>query len=100
MANVTTANWANAGATMMDRVRFIVYQKYLSLAGINPLEAWSDYRRLGVPANLPLSVDPGRIGTGLPVRLLYPTQEYAVNRQNVEAEGNINQFNSRIFWDQ
>ncbi len=100
MNNVATANWANAGATVMDRVRFIVYQKYLSLAGINALEAWSDYRRLGVPANLPLSVDPGRIGSGLPVRLLYPTQEYAVNRQNVELEGNINQFTSKIFWDQ
>jgi len=100
MANNASANWANAGATVMDRVRFIVYQKYLALVGINPLEAWSDYRRLGIPTNLALSVNPGRIGTGLPVRLLYPTSEYAVNSSNVQAEGSVNQFSSRIFWDQ
>ena len=100
MSNVASANWANSGTTVMEKVRFIVYQKYLALAGINPLEAWSDYRRLGVPVNLPLSVDPGRVGNSLPVRLLYPTAEYAVNRINVEAEGSINQFTSKIFWDQ
>jgi hypothetical protein len=99
MANTTNANWTNAGATVAEKVRFIVYQKYLSLAGINPLEAWSDYRRLGVPANLPISVDPGRVSNTLPVRLLYPTVEYAVNKANVEAEGNINPFTSKIFWD-
>lgn len=100
MTNNNSANWANAGASVAQRVRFIVNQKYLSLVGINPLEAWCDYRRLGVPANVPLSVDPGRVGTGLPVRLLYPTIEYAVNKANVEAEGNINQFTSKVFWDQ
>jgi hypothetical protein len=99
MANNATANWANAGATVTDRVKFIVNQKYLSLVGINPLEAWNDYRRLGVPASLPLSVSPGRIGNGLPVRLLYPTSEFSVNRANVEAQGTINQFTSKVFWD-
>ena len=100
MTNVATANWANAPSGTLDRAKFIVYQKYLSLAGINPLEAWSDYRRLGVPSNLPLSVDPGRVGTVLPVRVLYPTAETAVNSANVGAEGNVNQFTSKIFWDQ
>jgi hypothetical protein len=97
MANNATANWANAGATVSDRAKFIVYQKYLALTSINPLEAWSDYRRLNVPSNVPLSVNPGRIGSGLPVRLLYPTTEFAVNSANVP--GSINQFTSRIFWD-
>lgn len=100
LQNIISANWANAGATVASQTRFIVYQKYLSLVGINSLEAWSDYRRLGVPVNIPLSVDPGRVGTGLPVRLLYPTTEFAVNAANVNAEGSINQFSSRIFWDQ
>ena len=100
MANTPSANWANSGATVAEKVKFIVYQKYLALAGIDPLEAWSDYRRLGVPANVPLSADPGRVGSGLPVRIFYPTSEYAVNRSSVEAEGNINQFTSKVFWDQ
>ena len=56
MANTPNANWANSGATTLDKVKFIVLQKYISMAGFAPLEAWSDYRRLGVPANVPLSV--------------------------------------------
>ncbi|MGB8194216.1 MAG: SusD/RagB family nutrient-binding outer membrane lipoprotein [Chitinophagaceae bacterium] len=100
MASVASANWANAGATALDKAKFVVAQKYFAMAGFAPLEAWSDYRRLGVPTNLPLSVDPGRVGSGLPVRLLYPLAEYAVNKENVQAEGNINQFTSKVFWDQ
>jgi hypothetical protein len=97
MDATATANWANAGATMMDRVKFVVFQKYIALTGINPLEAWADYRRLNVPNNLPLSVHPGRTATTLPVRLLYPQRELAVNQQNVPS--GVNQFTSKIFWD-
>jgi hypothetical protein len=98
MANTPNANWANAGATTMDKVKFIALQKYISMAGFAPLEAWSDYRRLGVPSNVPLSVDPGR-GPNIPVRLLYPLAEYAVNSASVEGEGSISAFTSRVFWD-
>jgi hypothetical protein len=99
MANNPSADWANAGGSVAERVRFIVSEKYKAVVAINSLEAWSDYRRLGVPTNLPLSVDPGRVGPGLPVRLLYPTNEFAVNSTNVGAEGSVNHFTSRIFWD-
>jgi hypothetical protein len=98
MANNPTANWANSGATTMDKVRFIVFQKYISLAGFAPLEAWNDYRRLGVPTNVPLSAFQGR-GPNIPVRLLYPLAEYAVNKENVQAEGSISPFTSKVFWD-
>jgi hypothetical protein len=99
MTNTANANWANAGATTMDRVKFIAFQKYIALGGLNPLEAWNDYRRLGVPTNLPLSVHPSRTATSLPVRLLYPSREVAVNAASVQAQGSISQFTSRIFWD-
>jgi hypothetical protein len=92
-------DWADAGASVTDQVKFIVRQKYIALGGINPLEAWNDYRRLGVPSNLPLSEHPSRTSTTLPVRLLYPSREVAVNADNVRAQGSINQFTSRIFWD-
>ncbi len=98
MANNPTANWANSGATTLDKVKFIVLQKYISLAGFAPLEAWGDYRRLGIPTNVPLSVASGR-GPSIPVRLLYPLAEYAVNKDNVQAEGSISPFTSRVFWD-
>jgi len=92
------ADWANAGATVDSKVRFIVRQKYIALIGINPLEAWNDYRRLGVPANVPLSVNPARGSRVIPLRLIYPAAEYAVNSANVQAQGNITPM-TPVFWD-
>lgn len=94
-----TADWANAGTTITSQVNFIVYQKYIAMAGLNPLEAWCDYRRLGIPADPGISADPARVSNVLPSRLLYPTTEYAANPENVKAQGTINQFTSKIFWD-
>jgi Starch-binding associating with outer membrane len=99
MANNSIANWSNAGATVDTKVKFVTFQKYIAMAGMNPLEAWNDYKRLGVPAPPPLSVHPGRVGNDLPIRLLYPSAEYAVNSANVLAQGSINQFTSKVFWD-
>lgn len=99
MTTNSIANWTNSGSTEDSKVKFIAYQKYIALAGMNPLEAWNDYKRLGTPSPAPLSVHPGRIGSGLPVRLLYPSAEYAVNSTNVLAQGSINPFTSKVFWD-
>jgi hypothetical protein len=99
MANNASANWDNAGTSGAQQARFIVYQKYIALAGINALEAWNDYRRMGVPVNPPISVTPGRLGNGLPVRLPYPIAEYVTNATNVQSQGTINIFSSKIFWD-
>jgi hypothetical protein len=96
MANTANANWANAGTTTASMVNFIVYQKYIALTGINPLEAYNDYRRLGVPSNIPLSVNPARGSRVLPVRLLYPSNEAAVNTANVP-KGQTQ--DTAIFWD-
>lgn len=90
------ADWGTAA----NKISLIVYQKYIALCGINPLEAWSDYRRLGIPASSAIiSADPVRLSNNLPVRLFYPASEYAVNAGNVLAQGTINQFTSNIFWD-
>ncbi|WP_207536384.1 SusD/RagB family nutrient-binding outer membrane lipoprotein [Desertivirga arenae] len=94
-----TANTYLAGAgAYQSNVQFIVMQKYLSLVGINNFEAWVDYRRLGVPSDLPLSQSPSRVG-GVPVRLLYPQDEYNNNAANVGAQGEISAQTSKVFWD-
>jgi hypothetical protein len=99
MANNSVANWTNSGTTVLAKARFIAYQKYFALAGIDPLEAWSDLRRLNMmPDNGYISVNPGKISTTLPVRLLYPQSEYTTNATNVNAEGTIDAFTSKIFW--
>lgn len=82
-----------------DKVKFIVMHKYLSLVGINNFEAWVDYRRLGVPTNLPLSLSPSKGANTIPKRLLYPANEYSYNSANVANEGTINPQSSTVFWD-
>ncbi|RDC64488.1 SusD/RagB family nutrient-binding outer membrane lipoprotein [Adhaeribacter pallidiroseus] len=82
-----------------DKVRFIATQKYLSLVGINNFEAWVDYRRLGIPSDLPLSLNPGRAGRGIPKRLVYPQDEYSYNAANVGTQGTIDPQTSTVFWD-
>ena len=95
--NVAIAEWANAGSSALDQAKFITYQKYIALCGIDPVEAWSDLRRLNMlPDNGYISVNSTR--TSIPVRLLYPQSEYTTNGNNVRAQGDINQFTSKIFW--
>jgi hypothetical protein len=77
----------------------IIIEKYLSLVGINPLEAWNDYRRVGIELDIPLSVIPARGNRQVPVRLLYPQAELAVNQSNVLAQGTIDPQASKLFWD-
>lgn len=88
--------WPAAG-TIDQKVAVIMWQKYFALNGIQPNETWADIRRLNV-VQPPLSLAPERGTNPIPVRLLYPTSEYNLNSENVEAEGTISQFNSRVFW--
>lgn len=97
----------------------ILSQKWFALNGINPLEVWTDYRRVGykevVTASTindhfvygqgvgydpgpPISVSPQNTSTKIPVRYLYPQAEYNFNNTNVAAEGNVDRY-SKIFWD-
>jgi hypothetical protein len=99
LANADIANWANSGSTALDKAKFITYQKYIALCGIDPVEAWSDLRRLNmIPDKGYISVNPARLSNSLPVRLLYPQSEYTTNGENVRAQGTVNQFTSKIFW--
>lgn len=105
---------ANAGYSDVDYTATgggmftIMSQKWFALNGsIAPYEVWTDYRRtdyvLGEPvefdAGPPISVDPANTSTEIPVRLLYPQNEYSYNAANVGAEGTIDVFTSKIFWD-
>jgi hypothetical protein len=92
------ADWSSATSDA-ERLELVIWQKYLALTGLNPLEAWNDYRRLGIPNDIPLSINTARGSRTIPVRLLYPSAEYAVNAKNVQAQGTINPQSSRLFWD-
>ncbi|HEY0731108.1 MAG TPA: SusD/RagB family nutrient-binding outer membrane lipoprotein [Chitinophagaceae bacterium] len=85
----------------------ILSQKWFALNAIAPFEIWTDYRRTnivyGAPAGFdagpPISIDPGNTATSIPVRLFYPQNEYNYNAENVAAQGTIDVFTSKIFWD-
>ncbi|MDZ4794159.1 MAG: SusD/RagB family nutrient-binding outer membrane lipoprotein [Bacteroidota bacterium] len=96
--NIPVVDWSLA-TTSDAKVKLIVLQKYIALTGINLFEAYVDYRRLGVPATLPLSLSPSRAGFVIPLRLSYPQNEFNYNLPNVQAEGTINTQTSSIFWD-
>jgi len=98
-AYIASGNPLSNYAAAPDKLRAIVMQKYLSLIGINNFEAYVDYRRLGVPTDLPLSLAPSRASNVIPLRLPYPQNEYNYNATNVAAEGTVNPQTSAIFWD-
>lgn len=76
----------------------IITGAWVAYSGIDPLEAWNNYRKLGIPASLPVSVFDGSVATHIPYRLLYPTSEYSYNTTNVNTEGTISNMTSKIFW--
>jgi len=64
----------------------IITQKYISYYLQNTYEAYYDYRRTGYPV-LPVNPETSMNVTApdrIPVRLMYPTQEYNFNRENLE----------------
>lgn len=98
----------------------VLSQKWFALNAISTLEVWTDYRRVpynevrsassvndhfvygaavGYDPGPPISVSPQNTSTKIPVRYLYPQSEYNYNAANVGAEGTVDPFTSRIFWD-
>jgi hypothetical protein len=89
--------WPSSGV-LNDQLFVILWQKWFALNGLQANETWSDVRRTGI-VNPPLSLAPERGTNPIPVRLLYPTSEYSFNKDNVGKLGTINQFTSKVFWD-
>ncbi len=75
----------------------IHYQKWIAMNGSQNVEAWAEFRRTNIPADLPISIG----GTGasigssrFPQRALYPTAEVS-NNPNTPPVGNIG---DPVFW--
>jgi hypothetical protein len=85
-----------SGGTVEQQVQAIITQKWAALAVFGAFEAWNEYRRTGYP-NVPTSIYPAAPATQV-TRIFYPFIEFETNEQNVQAQGAINQFTSKIFW--
>jgi hypothetical protein len=92
----------------------IISQKWLALNAIAPCEVWTDYRRVDYSTTIKnfrygiggghqtvpqISVSPSNTKTEIIIRYPYPQDEYNYNASNVLAQGSINVFSSKIFWD-
>jgi hypothetical protein len=69
--------------------------------GVTPIEAYDDYRRLHLPADIPISISPYKspADAQVPTRYLYPVSEYTTNTTNVNAQGTIDYYTSKVFWN-
>ena len=95
-SQATNANTNFAASN--DKIKTIITQKWAALNAYDPLESFSDWRRLKIPSDLPVSIYPGNTATHIPYRLIYPTSEYNYNSSNVNGEGTIDPLSSKIFW--
>ncbi len=89
-----TTNWSLAS----DKITFLVTQEWAALNMYDPLTTWNNWKRLKIPASLPVSVYPGTTAPHIPIRLFYPQSEYTANAANVTAQGSVDVINGKIFW--
>ncbi len=106
----TTASYPGAATTLLtsgfdladwtaspNKLQAIWMQKWLALCNYSGLEAWCLYRQNNFPVTPPsLSTSPT---AARPLRLFYPQSEVASNGANVAAQGAIDVFATRLFWD-
>ena len=97
-AEATAANPKVSWAAAPDKYKLLMFQKYMAFNGIEPFEAWVDYRRNGAFPDIPLSYDPARVGSTMPIRVPYPASEIVQNKENLLAQGPIDIFTSKIWW--
>ncbi len=87
-----------ACVTFAEKLNCIIRQKWEANNMVTPFEAWCDYRRLGLPADNPITVSSFVDVPTIPFRILYPVSEYQYNPANVAAQGTIDHHTSKIFW--
>ena len=68
------------------------------------MEAWADYRRLGLPADMPLTfpVHADQPPARIPKRFMYVTSEYSSNAANTPlVQDPFDEYHvKKIFWGQ
>jgi hypothetical protein len=80
-----------------DKLKAIWMQKWLALTNYSGLESWSEYRKNNFPVTPPSASTAANAPR--PVRLFYPSGEVASNGENIKAQGTIDVFATRLFWD-
>lgn len=79
-----------------NKLERIINQKWLAMNSINSIEAWNDYRRLGLP-HFPATAASGI--TGRPLRLMYPETERGTNLEQVLAQDGDMMLVDKVWWN-
>lgn len=87
-------NWDAA----TDKLALVMRQKWVAMNTVTPFEAWADYRRLHLPADIPISESPYVDVPEIPVRIIYPEIEYLTNATNVPAQSSSAHHTEKLFW--
>lgn len=78
-----------------NKIQAIITQKWVALNGTSSIESWIDLTRTGYPTGLPIPAESDGVR---PVRLLYPSSEYARNVNNVPTQSANDVFTNAPFW--
>lgn len=91
--------YANNQRTALEQsgnpLSLLIQQKWLALNSISSIEAWNDYRRLGLP-NFPGTAATGI--TGRPHRLMYPETERGTNNEQADLQGPDGIIENKVWW--
>lgn len=93
---LANAHWAQypAAGELLEKLRYIITQKWFCMCGNQGIEAWSEWRRTGFPSFFTIS-RATRIGQQFPVRIPYPDDE-VTNNLNFPGQ---KQVTDKVWWD-
>ena len=93
----TDISWA-AAADNAAKLNLIATQKWINYSVLQPIESWTEVRRLKLPA-FTFVPDNTNAQTLPPNRWVYPSDESTYNADNYEAVKSKDNFTTKIFWD-
>jgi hypothetical protein len=65
---------------------------------LNWWEAWTDWKRTGYPALVPVNFPGNVTGGTIPQRLKYPNAEVAGNPNFTDKEQSMNNYTTKVWW--
>jgi Starch-binding associating with outer membrane len=90
-------SWAGA-ATADEKLNLIATQKWINYNVLQPVECWSEIRRLKLPA-LNFVSDNSGVASVPPNRWVLPSDEITYNSANYQAVAANDKLTTKIFWD-
>ena len=90
-------SWADA-TTNAEKLNLIATQKWINSSVLQPVESWSEIRRLKLPA-LNFVPDNSGVQSLPPNRWVLPSDEITYNSANYQAVAANDKLSTKIFWD-